>query len=113
MQEISVRKAWVDAWKEIQRRLEDVHTLIDLAEESADETVGPELDQELGTVEEGLADLEFRNMLGGEDDARNALLTIHAGAGGTEAQDWGEMLLRMYLRWCEQKGLQVVAGGSA
>jgi peptide chain release factor 2 len=106
MQQISERKVWVDAWNALHRRLEDVRTLIDLAEESSDESVSAELDGELQTVEEGLGDLEFRNMLGGEDDRRNALLTIHAGAGGTEAQDWGEMLLRMYLRWCEQKGFK-------
>jgi len=106
MQQISERKVWVEAWNGLSRRLEDVRTLIDLAEESSDESVASELDTELQAVDEGLAELEFRNMLGGEDDGRNALLTIHAGAGGTEAQDWGEMLLRMYLRWCEQKGFK-------
>ncbi len=65
-----------------------------------------EIDAELALVEQGIGDLEFRNMLSGDDDERNAILTIHAGAGGTEAQDWGEMLLRMYIRWCEGKGFK-------
>jgi len=106
MQEISLRKEWVDAWDGARRRLEDVRALIELAEESGDQSVEAEIGGELGAVQDALADLEFRNMLGGEDDARNALLTIHAGAGGTEAQDWGEMLLRMYLRWCERRGFK-------
>ncbi|HUI11669.1 MAG TPA: peptide chain release factor 2, partial [Bacteroidota bacterium] len=77
--------------------------LVELAEESNDESLAGEVDAELSRVETGIGDLEFRNMLSGEDDERNAILTIHAGAGGTEAQDWGEMLLRMYTRWCEAR----------
>ena len=107
MQEISSLKEWVDGWKALRRILDDAGSLIELAEESGDESVGGEITADLQNVERGIADLEFRNMLGGADDERNALLTIHAGAGGTEAQDWGEMLLRMYLRWAERKGFNV------
>jgi peptide chain release factor 2 len=107
MQQISSHREWVDAWGGLHRTLADARTLIELATESNDPSLGEEIEKELLTVEQGVADLEFRNMLSGEDDERNALLTIHAGAGGTEAQDWGEMLLRMYLRWCEQKGYKV------
>ena len=100
MQVISSRREWVDGWNALQRTLTDAESLLELAEESHDESLAGEIDGELGRVEQGMGDLEFRNMLSGEDDERNAILTIHAGAGGTEAQDWGEMLLRMYLRWC-------------
>src|SRR2546428_1267163 len=57
-------------------------------------------------VEHGLAELELRRLLGGEHDAGNAIVEIHPGAGGLEAQDWAEMLLRMYLRWCERRGFR-------
>ena len=107
MQEISARKEWIDAWNSLKKRLEDAVSLVDLAEESQDASLGPELDAELAGVAASTGDLEFRRMLSGEDDERNALLTIHAGAGGTEAQDWAEMLLRMYIRWSERKGFKV------
>jgi peptide chain release factor 2 len=107
MQEISERKEWIDAWTGLRRTLDDASSLVELAEESGDQSFEAEIDAELGGVERGMGDLEFRNMLSGEDDERNAILTIHAGAGGTEAQDWGEMLLRMYLRWCERHGFKV------
>jgi peptide chain release factor 2 len=104
MQQISGRKTWIEAWRQLERRLDDSGSLIELAEEGNDPAFAVDLDSELEGVTTGIADLEFRNMLSGEDDARNAILTIHAGAGGTEAQDWAEMLLRMYLRWCERHG---------
>jgi len=100
MQQISGRKTWIEAWRAIERRLADAGSLMELAEEGNDPAYGGEVDAELESVAAGMGDLEFRNMLSGEDDGRNAILTIHAGAGGTEAQDWAEMLLRMYLRWC-------------
>lgn len=106
MQQISQRKAWVEAWQSLQRKLHDAQTLIELAEESNDESYAKEIQAEVDAVEKGIGELEFRNMLSGEDDEKNCILTIHAGAGGTEAQDWAEMLMRMYLRWCERKGFK-------
>lgn len=106
MQQISQRKGWVEAWQTVQRKLHDAQALTELAEESGDESYLPEIQLEVGAVEKSIADLEFRNMLSGEDDEKNCILTIHAGAGGTEAQDWAEMLMRMYLRWCEKKGFK-------
>lgn len=103
MQVISRRKSWVEAWNAINGKINDADTLIDIATESADESFGPELQTELAQIRQQLEDLEFRNMLSGEDDIKNCILTIHAGAGGTEAQDWAEMLERMYMRWCERK----------
>ncbi len=107
MQQISGLREWVDAWSGLKRTLDDGQALLDLAEESNDQSFGEEIKKDLNSVEQGILDLEFRNMLSGEDDERNAILTIHAGAGGTEAQDWGEMLLRMYIRYCERKNYTV------
>jgi peptide chain release factor 2 len=107
MQEISGLKQWTEAWSGLHKRLDDAQAFIMLAEESNDASFAAEIDRDIAEIGRGIEDLEFRNMLSGEDDERNAILTIHAGAGGTEAQDWGEMLLRMYLRWCERKGFKV------
>ncbi|MBP1679494.1 MAG: bacterial peptide chain release factor 2 (bRF-2), partial [Bacteroidetes bacterium] len=86
MQQISGRKSWIESWRGMERRLADAGSLIELAEEGNDPAFAGDLDAELEAVATGIADLEFRNMLSGEDDGRNAILTIHAGAGGTEAQ---------------------------
>jgi peptide chain release factor 2 len=108
MQHLSSRKEWVDAWHGLRRILGDAGSLVELAEESQDDSFGGDIDKELTAVDTGIHELEFRNMLSGDDDERNAILVIHAGAGGTEAQDWCEMLLRMYLRWCDAKGYKNV-----
>ncbi len=107
MQDVSTLNAWISDWKGLKRIVDDAGSLIELAEESKDESLTAEIRKELDAVDRGITDLEFRNMLSGEDDNRNALLTIHAGAGGTEAQDWADMLLRMYLRYAERKGYKV------
>jgi len=107
MQEIASRKAWVDSWAAVHRKLDDAGSLVELAEESNDESFTNDIEKELQLIQQEMGDLEFRRMLSGEDDERNAILTIHAGAGGTEAQDWAEMLLRMYVRWSERKGFRV------
>ncbi len=106
MQRISEQKEWIEAWKNIDTKLNDVKTLVELAEESTEESYETEIISELEIIGSMASDLEFRNMLSGDDDDKNAILTIHSGAGGTEAQDWAEMLLRMYLRWCERKGFK-------
>ncbi len=104
MQQISTQKEWIESWRNIERKLSDLKTLVELAEESAEEFYAKEMDSEISLIENMHSDLEFRNMLSGVDDNKNAILTIHSGAGGTEAQDWAEMLLRMYLRWSEKRG---------
>ncbi len=104
MQDLTDLKSWTDDWKGIRRRVDDVRVLMELGEEAGDSSVDDEISGELGTIEKDLADLEFRNMLSGVDDPKNCILSIHAGAGGTEAQDWAEMLMRMYLRWSERRG---------
>jgi peptide chain release factor 2 len=106
MQQITSRKVWVDSWNAIKRKAADVETLIELAAESGDDSYGKEIGSDLSAIGKLLEELEFRNMLSGDDDQKNCILTVHAGAGGTEAQDWAEMLLRMYLRWAEGKGFK-------
>lgn len=82
----------------------DAHALLELAEEEQDEETSREVASDIDTLEKKLAGLEFRRMFSGEMDDKNAFLDIQAGSGGTEAQDWAEMLLRMYLRWGERRG---------
>jgi len=86
--------------------LSDADELLDLAVEEQDEDTANELISDLDSYEQQIAALEFRRMFSGELDANNAFLDIQSGAGGTEAQDWAEMLLRMYLRWAETHGFK-------
>lgn len=86
--------------------LDDGDGLIDLAEEEGDESLLTDVSSDLDGVETHLQALEFQRMFSGEADANNAFVDIQAGSGGTEAQDWAEMLLRMYLKWCERRGFQ-------
>jgi len=81
-------------------------TLLELAENENDESLESEIQSEIESLSKEVADLEFRNMLSDKDDKCDALLTINSGAGGTEAQDWAEMLLRMYSRYAEKKGFR-------
>jgi peptide chain release factor 2 len=89
---------------DLARRLEDITAYFDLAREG--EVVTDELRKEIGDLREVADRLETQTLLSGENDRRNAIVTIHPGAGGTESQDWAEMLMRMYLRWAERQGFQ-------
>jgi peptide chain release factor 2 len=100
-------KAWVDEWEKASKFVEDASAFIELAEESGDESHTKDVDDELAHAEKLVSDLEFKKMLGGDDDDKNAILTIHSGAGGTEAQDWSQMLMRMYIRWGERSGFKM------
>ncbi len=84
------------------RRYEDFQVMVELCVEEEDASVLPELQSLLAQLEQHIEDIEFQQMLSGEHDRNNAILSINAGAGGTEAQDWADMLLRMYLRWSEE-----------
>ncbi len=105
--EIAAEQSWLDDWDVLKRRAEDVETLLLLAEEEEDADLDEEISREVERLRTDLERLEFRNMLDGPDDHRDCILTIHAGAGGTESQDWSEMLLRMYTRWAESNDFRV------
>lgn len=86
--------------------LNEASDLLDMAAEESDEETAQSVERDLESLETGVADLEFRRMFAGEMDECNAFLDVQAGSGGTEAQDWANMLLRMYLRWGERHGFK-------
>lgn len=94
-------------WRELEMKMGDVGALLELARESRDAGLETELTAELTQLEPRLATLRVELLLSGELDPNNAILAIHPGAGGTESQDWAQMLLRMYVRWAEQKKFKV------
>lgn len=107
LQEIKSLKTWVDLWQILDRKAINVDETIQLAEMEKDESLYDQIISELNELEKAIEEVEFKNMLSGENDDKNCLLTIHSGAGGTESQDWADMLLRMYLRWGEQNGYKM------
>jgi peptide chain release factor 2 len=90
--------------EDLRRRLEDAGVLHELAEAEDDSGTREEVETELGGLQKAIGELEVRTLLGGEYDARDALVTVQAEAGGVDAADWAQMLLRMYLRWAERHG---------
>jgi peptide chain release factor 2 len=94
----------VERWKKQKSSIEDLNILSEIASEEKDEQTQKEIRAELERLNAAVREDELKMMLSSEQDPMNAILSIHAGAGGTEAQDWAEMLLRMYLRWAERKG---------
>ena len=104
MQELSDLRDFVETWQNIDRQVKDALEMIEMAEAEEDDSMVDELTEEVDSLEKLLDDLEFRLALSGKHDKDSALLSIHAGAGGTESQDWVQMLLRMYTRWAENRG---------
>ena len=102
MQELNALQDQIRVWDGLQQRTEDAHDLAGIADD--DEEMLTELKQEANALEKELERREFTLALNGKYDSGGAIISIHAGAGGTEAQDWADMLLRMYLRWAEKKG---------
>ena len=96
----------VDLWEKLKAETEEARGYYELAREENDEETLKEVGVKVAQVERDLQAAEFNRMLGGESDRNNAIVSIHSGAGGTEAQDWASMLLRMYLRWAERKGFR-------
>ena len=96
----------ISPWKQEKNELEEMEILLQLIEEQEDEREAQELLEKIQKSEEAIGQMEFKRMLGGKHDPSNAIVSINAGAGGTEAQDWVEMLLRMYLRWGEKTRYQ-------
>ena len=100
MKQLSSLREEIGNLKSYKQRAEDAIELATMG----DDSLLPELEQEAQNLENIIAKLEFDTMLSGRYDRGNAILAIHAGAGGTDSQDWAEMLLRMYLRWIENRG---------
>lgn len=107
LKELSEHKSWTGAFDKLEAAAKTSGEELTIADELQDESFADELIASIAAIESGIAAIEFRNMLSGKDDPGNAIITIHAGAGGTEAQDWAEMLYRMYMRWAERKGFKV------
>ena len=97
----------IDLWQRLYQGVEDGKTLAEMAFEENDEATLREVEKDVNILQKDINELEFQSLLGGTDDKRNAIIAINAGAGGTEAQDWVEMLFRMFSRWSENKGMQV------
>lgn len=97
----------IDLWQRLYQEVEDGKTLAEMAFEEHDEATLREVEKDVNILQKDINHLEFQSLLGGTDDKRNAIVAINAGAGGTEAQDWVEMLFRMFSRWSENKGMQV------
>ena len=98
-------KIWTNAFETIQRSIEDLETLLEFY--NAGEVTEEELETEYQNVLKSLEELEFKKMLSGEEDQMSAILEINPGAGGTESQDWAEMLMRMYIMWAQKQGFSV------
>ena len=101
-QELAALKGGVDTYKGLMAKYEDAETLYEMGIEEGDASMEDDIRAELDLIAEGLETLQLEVLLSGDYDANDAILTLHAGAGGTEAQDWTQMLLRMYGRWAER-----------
>lgn len=104
--ELDQLKSEIENWDKQKQALSDVEAVIELLAESEDKELVSEASEQLSLVEIAIQDMEFRRMLSGENDKNDAILSINAGAGGTEACDWAEMLLRMFRRWAERHGFK-------
>jgi len=107
VEEVRRLRRWIEPFGELTRRLTDARELAELMRQDPDPDLEPGLADEARRLSDGIARLELQGMLQGADDQRDALVTIHPGAGGTESQDWAEMLMRMYSRWAERRGFSV------
>lgn len=107
MQELTLHQGKIKIYDELKLRLEETTTLWQLATEEDDISLEPEIEQEIRSLQQRFEILELEILLNGPYDRNNAILTLHAGAGGTEAQDWVQMLYRLYVRWGERHGYKV------
>jgi len=104
MRRLSAQRRMVEQWRGMEKKSLDIADLITLATEEDDTSLQDGIQSEVGALTTQLEKLELELAFSGEFDSRNAILSIHAGAGGTESMDWADMLLRMYLRWAERRG---------
>jgi peptide chain release factor 2 len=107
MQQIAALRARVEKWRGMERGARDLVELLELGMAEDDSAIAESAEADLARLEKELADHEFELHLSGEYDDRNAILAVHAGAGGTESQDWADMLFRMFLRYAERHGFTV------
>lgn len=107
LQKIKVLKDKIDTFNNLKEKHEEIEILLEMAQEENDESLEMDIKSELKDLNENIEKLRIETLLSGEYDKNNAILSIHAGAGGLDAQDWAEMLLRMYLRWCDKRAFKV------
>ena len=107
MRETKILKDQIGEFEDLRNKIEDLEVLIELSIEEEDYNVYKEIKEDFGKISKEAEDFKLSTLLSGEYDKNNAILSIHSGAGGLEAQDWAEMLLRMYKRWADQKNFQV------
>lgn len=107
VQDVKALRNWVDPFVQLEARVQGTRELLDLLEAEPDPELSRDLASEIEAIEGTLDDFELRTLLQGPDDARDAQVEISAGAGGTEAQDWAQMIMRMYTRWAERRGFEV------
>jgi peptide chain release factor 2 len=105
--EVNQLKGWVEPWQQMSSKVDDLGEMLELLEAEPDEGLAEEVERDVQSIGPALEALELKNMLQQPDDHRDALITIHPGAGGTESQDWAQMLLRMYTRFGERNGFEV------
>jgi peptide chain release factor 2 len=106
MRRLAQLKEGASTWRDLEKRVAEAVELAELAEAEPDPEIDVHVAEEVESIEKALETIEFQLAFSGPYDASNAIIAVHAGAGGTESQDWAEMLLRMYLRWCEAKGYE-------
>ena len=107
MKELKSLKSDVETFQALSQQLEDVGTLMEMAEEEQDTSLLEEVEAELDAFEETFEGIRMKTLLSGEYDKDNAILSLHAGAGGTESCDWAAMLYRMFSRWATAKGYEI------
>ena len=108
LQDVKSLKTWIEPYDEITQRLQSAVELDELLADGSEPEMAKELETEIESLGSALDSFELKSLMRGSDDYRDAQLEISAGAGGTEAQDWAQMLMRMYVRWAERKGFSVV-----
>ncbi len=107
MREASSHRSLVERWDKFSKDLDDIEGLIDLCEEDGDQDVQKDIASSICKIGDEIEAAEIEALMSGDDDDKDAILTIHPGAGGTESQDWAQMLMRMYVRWAERRGFGV------
>jgi len=107
LQQLKILQDWFDLWNNLETKAINLNDLIELAAAEEDDSFASDIQKELNELLNAIDEVEFKSMLNGKDDNKNCIMTIHSGAGGTEAQDWADMLMRMYFRYGEQNNFKM------